>query len=104
MKLIEFPEQTVIIAKDQPEYKPLPAYQFGDETGRIAFCWKLTWRERLYVLLSGELWHQVLTFYSPLQPQLLTVEKPDMPPHPPANSVKVDFSPEEKAVKGEGTK
>ena len=27
MNLIEFPEQTVMIAKDQPQYKPLPAHQ-----------------------------------------------------------------------------
>jgi D-serine dehydratase len=78
MKPIEFKEQTIVIAKDQPEYQPLPAHVFGDETGRVAFCWKLTWRERLYLLLSGELWQQVLTFDSPLQPQLLSVEKPEM--------------------------
>jgi hypothetical protein len=78
MELIEFPEQTVIIAKDQPEYKPLPAHRFAnDPHGRIAFCWQLSWRERLAVLFSGKLWHQVLTFYQPLQPQMMSVEKPD---------------------------
>lgn len=79
MKLVEFDEQTVIIAKDQPQYKPLPAYQFGDEQGRIACCWELTWKERLSVLFRGLIWHQILTFNAPLQPQLLTTEKPDMP-------------------------
>lgn len=79
MKLIEFPEQTVVIAKDQPEYLPLPAHRFKDDPqGRIAFCWKLTWRERLSVLFHGVVWHQVLTFHQSLQPQLMTVEKPDM--------------------------
>jgi len=30
----------------------LPAHRFaGDPQGRIAFCWKLTFRERLRVLL-----------------------------------------------------
>lgn len=77
MTLMEFPEQTVVIAKDQPEYRPLPAYRSPD--GRIVCCWRLTWRERLSVLLRGKLWHQVLTFNGPLQPQLLSVEKPDMP-------------------------
>ena len=77
MKLIEFPEQTVVIAKDQPQYNPLPAYKYPDDPqGRIACCWSLTWRERFKVLFSGLLWHQVLTFNQPLQPQLLTVEKP----------------------------
>ena len=80
MKLIEFPEQTVVIAKDQPEYLPLPAHRFaGDQQGRIAFCWKLTWRERIAVLWCGVVWQQVLTFNHPLQPQLLATEKPVMP-------------------------
>lgn len=79
MKIIEFPEQTVVIAKDQPEYMPLPAHRFeNDPQGRIACCWKFSWPERLRVLITGKLWHQVLTFNQPLQPQLLTVEKPEM--------------------------
>lgn len=79
MDLIEFPEQTVVIAKDQPGYRPLPAYRFpNDPTGKIVCCWRLTLRERLAVLLGGTLWHQILTFNRPLQPQLLMVEKPIM--------------------------
>jgi hypothetical protein len=80
MKLIQFPEQTTIIAKDQPEYLPLPAHRFAnDSQGRIAFCWSLSFKERIAVLFTGKLWHQVLTFNMPLQPQLMTVEKPDFP-------------------------
>jgi len=80
MKLIEFPEQTVVIAKDQPQYLPLPAHRFaGDQEGRIAFCWSLSWRERLTVLWRGTIWQQVLTFNKPLQPQLLTTERPEFP-------------------------
>jgi hypothetical protein len=78
MELTEFKEQTVVIAKDQPEYLPLPAHQFNDEQGRIAFCWKVTWRERLKILFTGVLWQQVLTFNKPLQPQKLQTEKPEM--------------------------
>jgi len=79
VKIIEFPEQSIVIAKDQPQYLPLPAYRFpSDPQGRIACCWKLSWWERFRVLLSGRIWHQILTFNSPLQPQLLTVEKPAM--------------------------
>jgi hypothetical protein len=77
MKLIEFPEQTEVIAKNQPEYMPLPAHRFAEDPyGRIVCCWSLTWRERLAVLWRGVLWHEVLTFERPLQPQLLTVDKP----------------------------
>lgn len=79
MKLIEFPEQTVVIAKDQPPYIPMPSHRFkGDQQGRIACCWKLTLWERIKLLFVGKLWHQILTFDKPLQPQKLTLEKPDM--------------------------
>jgi hypothetical protein len=79
MKLIDFPERTVVIAEDQPEYLPLPAHRFPeDPQGRIAFCWKLTWKERQLTLIRGTLWHQVLTFNKPLQPQLLQIDKPQM--------------------------
>lgn len=78
MQIIDIPEKTVVIAKDQPQYIPIPAHQFRDAEGRIAFCWALTWRERLRVLFTGRIWHQVLTFNTALQPQKLTVEKPEM--------------------------
>jgi len=78
--LVEFPEQTCVIAKNQAEYLPLPAHRFGDDEGRIACCWKLTLLERIKILFTGRIWHQVLTFNDPLQPQLLTVEKPEMKP------------------------
>jgi len=78
VKLLSFPEQTVVIAEHQPQYLPLPAYQFNDEQGRIAFCWQLSWRERFKVLFRGVLWHQVLTFNQALQPQLLSTDKPAM--------------------------
>ena len=80
MKPIEFPEQTVIIAKDQPQYVPLYAHRFVDQPdkGRIACCWKLGWKDRLKLLMTGKLWHQILTFNQPLQPQLLSVDKPEM--------------------------
>lgn len=79
MKTIEFPEHTTEIAKDQPEYNTLPAHRFKDDSeGRIACCWKMTWRERLRVLFTGIIWHEILTFNQPLQPQRLSVRKPVM--------------------------
>lgn len=79
MDLIPFPEQTNVIAKDQPQYRPMPAHIFQDDPqGKVAFCWKLTLKERLRVLLTGTLWQQVLTFNHPLQPQLLDVKRPKM--------------------------
>lgn len=78
MTLIEFPEQTIVIAKDQPEYLPMPAHRrANDPEGLVTCCWKLSWRERLAVLLRGTIWHQILTFNAALQPQLLLTEKPE---------------------------
>lgn len=80
MKLIEFPEQTVVIAKDQPEYEPLPAHvHVHDRAGRITCCWELTDDELAELLMTKRIWHTVMTFGQPLQPQLLSVEKPAMP-------------------------
>lgn len=79
MELIEFPEQTIIIAKDQPEYKPLPAHiDPVDPCGVVTCCWKLSWRERLKLFITGKIWHQVCTFKHALQPQLLHVDKPQL--------------------------
>jgi hypothetical protein len=93
-ELVEFPEVTVIIAKDQPQYRPLPAHRVpGDPQGRIVFCWKLNFLARLRVLFTGELWHQVLTFNHPLQPQQLDAVKPDMAPAPVPQAEPVPASP-----------
>lgn len=79
MKIVEFPEQSVVFAEHQKEYIPLPAHRFKDDTqGRIACCWHLTWKERLSLLFRGKIWHQILTFNQPLQPQLLSTDKPEM--------------------------
>ena len=78
MNISEFPEQNVVFARDHPEYLPLPAHRHHDAAGTITCCWRLSWRERWRVLLTGRIWHQVLTFHQPLQPQLLSLEKPDM--------------------------
>jgi hypothetical protein len=76
MHLSEFPEQSTVIAKDQPEYLPMPAHVSADAI--VTCCWRLTFRERLRVLLRGTVWHQIMTFGSQLQPQRLSVERPDL--------------------------
>ncbi len=79
MKLIEFPEQTVIIAKDQPQYLPLPAYvDMKNPEGRVICCWRLSLKERIILLFKGIIWHHILAFHCPLQPQLLSLDKPTM--------------------------
>lgn len=77
MNLAEFPEQNLIIAKDQPQYRPMPCY-WDRNTGEVTCCWQLTWRERIRLLFTGKLWHTILTFNQPMQPQLLEVSKPPL--------------------------
>lgn len=78
MKPIEFEEQTFVLAKDQPQYKPLPIHkQKNDELGTVTSCWKLTIKERFQLLFSGKIWLQILTFNKPLQPQLPQLDKPE---------------------------
>ncbi|MBN8821306.1 MULTISPECIES: hypothetical protein [unclassified Spirosoma] len=75
---IEFAEQTIVIAKDQPEYRPLPAYiREGTEGIRIT-CWQLSPLDRLKLLLTGKLWCSVWTFNQTLQPLFFSVNKADM--------------------------
>lgn len=82
MTPVDFPERNIEIAKNQPEYLTLPAHfaqdREGRAQGRSTFCWKLSWRERLKVLFSGRIWQSSLTFGHPLQPQLVSADKPDM--------------------------
>jgi len=64
----------IIFAKDQPEFQPLPAYRTQD--GTVLTRWKLTLKERLRVLVSGDIYHWQMTCGYALQPILLQVEKP----------------------------
>jgi len=80
MNPVSFPEQTVVIAENQSEYMSLPAHRTPDDPeGRVICCWRLSFRERLRVLVTGQIWHYVLTFGEPLQPQILQTEDPFEP-------------------------
>ncbi|HKQ24130.1 MAG TPA: hypothetical protein VJT81_06775 [Burkholderiales bacterium] len=74
MTPIEFDGFNVTLAKDQPEYLPLPAHR--GEDGIVTTCWQLSIRERFKVLFAGRLWLQQMTFDQPLQPQRPSVERP----------------------------
>jgi hypothetical protein len=76
MNLVDFPEAHVVIAENQTEYLPMPAYIYDDQV--LVCCWKLSLRERLSLLFHGEIWHSVWTFGKHLQPQRLDVHKPLM--------------------------
>jgi hypothetical protein len=73
MTPIEFPEQTIVWAKNQPPYLPLPA--FTNETETIS-CWALTWKERLRVFWGGRIWLRQMNFGDKLQPQCIELTSP----------------------------
>lgn len=85
MKPIEFPQdlqstmhlslpecKLVTFAKDQPEYLPLPALVMAGSDRRVISRWRMTWRERLRVFLTGDLFLSQLTFWQRLQPVKLS--------------------------------
>ena len=77
MKPIQFKEQNIVYSKDDPNYMPLPAHRVeGDPSGTVICCWQLTEEERKQVAETGVLWHSIMTFGHPLQPQYLATENP----------------------------
>jgi len=74
MEPIEFKGQTDVYAKDQPEYRSLPVHRTAD--GTVTSCWKMTWKERFKIFLTGKIWWSTMTFNKPLQPQLPSVDSP----------------------------
>lgn len=75
MKPIEFPEQNIVFAKDQPEYLPLPAFRNDSPEGEVISCWQLSFSERLRILFTGKLWVSLMSFNKPLTPSFFTTKK-----------------------------
>ncbi|MVM33629.1 hypothetical protein GO755_26560 [Spirosoma sp. HMF4905] len=75
---IEFPEQHTRVAKDQPEYRPLPAHFKEGDQGQMVACWQLAPLDRLKILLTGKLWCSMWTFHKPVQPLFFSVNKADV--------------------------
>lgn len=74
----KFKEANVTFAKDQPEYKPLPAFKAQSSQGEVITCWNLSFRERLRILFKGEIWLCLLTFNKQLTPIFLTTQKSEV--------------------------
>lgn len=68
--------QETIIAKDQKEYVSLPVV--CGRNGMYTSRWRLSWRERFRLLLSGDLYLQQLTYNSGMQPIKLSTEEPGL--------------------------
>lgn len=63
----------VVLAKNQPQYIPLPANLVRNLY--VETRWKLSWLERLRVLCTGEIHLYLMTFGNPLQPIRLSVKR-----------------------------
>lgn len=73
MKPVPFPEQTIVYAKNQLPFLPLPAYSNAEET--ISKL-QLTWKERFLVLWRGHVWHRQMNYGRPPMAILVQVEYP----------------------------
>jgi len=74
MDVVYFEGINCIFAEDQPQYRPLPTHR--DNENIITSCWRLSFRERIRVLIKGRVYLQLKTFGEPLQPQLMFTINP----------------------------
>jgi len=72
----DFPE--VLVAEHQEEYMVMPAIFLHDNTGTILTRWRLTWKDRLKILLTGNIWVWMMAFGQRIQPIKLTADKPEV--------------------------
>ena len=67
--------QEVLLAENQPEYIALPSIISAGLGGVVTTRWRFTWKERLQLLWSGNLWLQQMTFHRNIQPvKIVTVQ------------------------------
>lgn len=78
MEPINFEDANVVYGANQPEYIPLPAEKRLGRSGEVVTCWELNPNEKKIIQETGKIWLSVLTFGQPLQPVLLTIDKPDV--------------------------
>jgi hypothetical protein len=77
-----FNKANLTFAKNQPQYIPLPAHiEKALGTRPVTTCWKVSFWERIRILLTGRVWVEVLTFGDPLQPLKLGVTEPVLLPN-----------------------
>ena len=69
----ELAEHEFILAKDQPQYRPLPALHSAGDEGKILTRWTFTLEERLAIAAGADLFLEVWTFRRPFPPVKLCV-------------------------------
>lgn len=77
MKVTHFPEQNAML--QTPPYAPLPVHVASDDFRTMTTCWKMSWGERLLSLFNGgRVWIQVRTGGRNIQPQKISIVKPEL--------------------------
>jgi len=66
-------ESEHILAKNQPQYQPLPVLVTGDEERRMISRWEFTDEERDLIASGGSLLVQQLTFGNLFQPVAFSI-------------------------------
>ena len=77
MNAVEFKGCNVELAKNQKEYKTLPAF-CDTENGIVVTCYKLSFKDLLKIFFTRKVWLGQMTFNKPLQPQKLSVNRRDL--------------------------
>lgn len=76
MKITHFPEQNAMYSL--PPSPPTPVHIAGDSFGTTTMCWKLSFGERIATLFRGRVWLQIRTMNRGVQPQKLSIFKPEI--------------------------
>lgn len=77
MRPIEFPQQTHILAKDQPQYTPLLVHiDESSQATSMTFCCELNDDEVTELIATRKLWLMQSTFGNRFQPIRLSTQNP----------------------------
>ena len=77
MQPIEFPQQTDVLAKDQPQYTPLPVHVGSREDNYpMTACFQLSDEEISEIVATKKLWYTQVTFGHAFQPVMLSTQNP----------------------------
>lgn len=77
MEPVEFPQQTHVLAKDQPQYRPLPVHiDQTDESIPMTCCFELSDEEIAEMAATKKLWYTQCTFGNNFQPVRLSTQNP----------------------------
>lgn len=77
MQPVEFPQQTDVLAKNQPQYIPLPVHVGSKDDGfPMTACFELSEEEKVEIAATGKLWYTQVTFGHPFQPVMLSTQNP----------------------------